>query len=439
MSRRLAFVRALVVCATGLAPMSAFAGVFTVNTTDYMAGAVGTQGGLKAAVAYANANPGTTIQFHIPAAQISAGGYFRIAPPQSQFGIPLVITQSNTVIDATTQTAFTGNTNAAGPEVQLDGQFVAQPQPAGQTNFGSDGFILQNVQNSVVRGFSIVRFSHGLLILGGGYNTVDTNYIGVMPNGTSTAGNYNSGIRIDSGSIDNLIGAYGVGQPNVIGGNYTNGVLLSGGTYFNIIQVNYIGTNASGTVNLGNGKSAVRMDTGAHDNNVGGNTIAFNFGSPVLLFVNAGTGNGVRNNRIYSGQCMPFRIQVAAGEACALLANDAGDADGGQNGQQNIPTIVSAQYTAGTTTIHVTLDSLPNTLFLLDFYASPSRTPVTNLAEQRTVLGWDSVTTDASGHADYTFTTSTNTHLQYVAASASRWFGGGQYETGELTAPYWVP
>ena len=415
-----------------LAPAAAFAGIFTVNTTNYSAPAVGTSGGIKAAVAYANANAGTTIRFQIPLSDpgyVAAGGYFNIVPATGETA--LVVTRSGTIIDASTQTAFTGNTNVNGPEVVLDGQHVASA--ANAPNYGNDGFVLSNVQSVVLRGFVIGNFNHGLVIINGGYNTVDGNFIGVAPSGTAKMRNFQSGVRLDN-TIDNLVGAYIGSQPNVISGNGQHGVLMTNNAWYNIIQLNYIGTNAAGAAGIGNSGNGVRFDNGAHDNNVGGNVIANNGSSNVLAYITAGTVNGVRNNSIYGGGCLAFRVQAAnANGQCFITANDLGDPDTGPNNQQNHPTVTNAVYSGGTTYVSGTLNSTPNTSFILDFYASPGPNAFGQY-EGRTVLGWITATTDSSGNLTFTSTPFTyNATGQFITVSASRWVGAGMYETGEYS------
>ncbi len=418
-----------------LAPAVALAVPFTVNTTNYTAPAVGTTGGLKAAVAYANTHAGTTIQFQIPtsdAGYVAAGGYFRIAPPASEYGHPLIVTMSGTIIDASTQTTLVGNTNTAGPEIYLDGINATQPANPNPALFGNDGFVLANVQSVVVRGFAIGRFNHGITISGGGYNTVDGNYIGVAPSGTSTVGNLQSGVVLDN-SIDNLVGALANTRPNVIGGNKHHGVLMTNNAWYSIVQLNFIGTNAAGA-NLGNVGNGVRFELGAHDNRVGGNVIANNGSSNVLAYITAGTVNSVRNNNIYNGGCLPFRVQAApAGGQCFISANDNLDPDAGPNSQQNHPIITNAIYSGGTTYVTGTLNSLPNTNFLIDFYATPAANALGQY-EGRMVLGTITGTTDASGNFSFTSTPFTyNAYGQYITAAASRWVGAGLYETGEYS------
>ncbi len=434
--RRYAPALCLSTLAAVLAPAVALAVPFTVNTTNYLAPAVGTTGGLKAAVAYANAHAGTTIQFHIPLSDpgyVNPGGYFRIAPPATEYGTQLAVTMSGTIIDATTQTTFTGNTNAAGPEIYLDGYNATHPADPNPANYGNDGFVLANVQNVVLRGFVIGRCNHGITVVGGGYNTIDGNYIGVAPSGTSTVPNLQSGVRLDN-SIDNLVGAYNGSQPNVIGGNRTHGVLMTNSAWYSIVQLNYIGTNASGAAGLGNQGNGVRFELGAHDNRVGGNVIANSGSSNVLAYITAGAVNAVRNNSIYGGGCLAFRVQAApAGGQCFISPNDNLDPDTGPNNQQNHPVVTNAIFSGGTTYVTGTLNSTPNTNFLIDFYATPAAN-AQGQYEGRTVLGWITGTTDAQGNLSFTSTPfAYNAYGQYVTVSASRWVGGGLYETGEYS------
>ena len=428
---------ALVACALAAAPASALAVTFTVNTTNYTAPATPSNtGGIKAAVQYANTHAGTTIAFNIPTSDpgyVAAGGYFRIAPPSSEFNVPLAISQSGTVLDGSTQTAI-ANSNPNGPEIYLDGTAVIHPNdPMG--NYGSDGVVLQAVNNVVVRGLAIGNYNNGILVTGGGYNTIDGNNIGVNATSNGVVGNLHAGVYLYN-TVDNLVGAYNTTQPNLIGGNQ-HGVQIYNGSYFNIVQVNAIGTNLAGTLDLGNLGNGVRIDSAAHDNNVGGNTIAFNHATGVLIYLNAGTVNGVRNNAIYNNRCMAVRIQPTV-TPCANLGNDYQDYDTGPNSRQNRPTITSAVYSGGTLTINATLNSLPNSSFIVDFFATPNLNPEGH-AEGRTPLGYIPVTTDSMGNATFSYQVSYNASTQYITASASHWVGAGQYETSEYADGYHLP
>ncbi len=87
---------------------------------------------LRECIEYANSNPGTTISFNIPTSDSGfqpdpgdGNRWWKISP-----GSPLpAITADNTIIDATTQTANQGNTNTAGPEIEIDGSGAGHTSP----------------------------------------------------------------------------------------------------------------------------------------------------------------------------------------------------------------------------------------------------------------------------------------------------------------------
>ncbi|NIN66029.1 MAG: right-handed parallel beta-helix repeat-containing protein, partial [Anaerolineae bacterium] len=95
----------------------------------------------------------------------------------------------------------------------------------------------------------------------------------------------------------NVIGGDTTAERNVISGNDGYGVLIAGsGTMSNTISGNYIGTDASGSVDLGNVGCGVWIVGGAQANVIGGDTvgerniIAFNDLDGVLVD-GATTGN----------------------------------------------------------------------------------------------------------------------------------------------------
>lgn len=92
----------------------------------------------------------TTVAFNIPLADPGfAGGVFTIKPTYQ-----MVAPGAGTTIDGATQTNFTGDTNASGPEIVLDGsQVVAQ-----NLSLFAPGFVLVEpnctIRNLVINGFN---------------------------------------------------------------------------------------------------------------------------------------------------------------------------------------------------------------------------------------------------------------------------------------------
>ncbi len=103
-------------------------------------------------------------------------------------------------------------------------------------------------------------------------NIVSGNYIGTDTNGTVELSNTYEGVIISSGANNNTIGGSTPGEWNVISSNGSNGVNISGSAAGNIISGNYIGTDASGTLGLGNTSAGVSITDGAQNNIVGGST-----------------------------------------------------------------------------------------------------------------------------------------------------------------------
>jgi hypothetical protein len=92
-------------------------------------------------------------------------------------------------------------------------------------------------------------------------NRVQGNLIGTNAAGTAVLGNSNSGVYISRGD-DNIVGGTQTGASNVISGNIMYGVMIDGGEGLaqrNVVQGNFIGTDVTGNVDLGNGHSGVQV------------------------------------------------------------------------------------------------------------------------------------------------------------------------------------
>jgi titin len=102
-------------------------------------------------------------------------------------------------------------------------------------------------------------------------NVVQGNYIGTDKIGIHPLGNSSGGVTIEYSSADNLIGGTTDTARNIISGNHGSGVQLTGvGTSGNLVQGNYIGTDKTGEVRLGNEGDGVYLETGATGNLIGG-------------------------------------------------------------------------------------------------------------------------------------------------------------------------
>ncbi|WP_284186858.1 cadherin domain-containing protein, partial [Zoogloea oryzae] len=144
------------------------------------------------------------------------------------------------------------------------------------------GVVIYNATNNLIGGTTVASRNvisgntvDGVQIFGASAtgNVVSGNYIGLDATGTVDLGNTNQGVAIFTGATNNTIGGTTAGARNVISGNNGAGVLISdSGTNFNTIAGNYIGTNAAGNAAIGNTQQGVLIDTGS--GNVIGGSVA---------------------------------------------------------------------------------------------------------------------------------------------------------------------
>jgi Right handed beta helix region len=240
---------------------------------------------------------------------VPANGWFTI-----RLRSPLpAVTGRSLRIDATTQTAFSGDTNPAGPEIELDGSGTV-------TGHGVD------LLDSPVRveGFSIVGFpENGIAVHGKAYGAeIAGNYIGVDPSGTRAVANYR-GIFIDGGT-------YAAINNNVISGNTRSGIWsLRGKAY---ASGNRIGTAADGKSPLPNGGSGIFI--GSSWVTLSGNIIAYNGEMGVAA------PHGISDLAVSGGS---IHDNGGLGIDYGLDGDDPLDANF-SSGQPNAPLLISATY-----------------------------------------------------------------------------------------------
>ena len=246
--------------------------------------------------------------------------------------------------------------------------------------------------------------SSGVSLSGAGvtFNTVAGNLIGVNAAGTAALGNARHGVRIGAGASDNTVGGLTAEAGNVISGNTRTGVRLrDAGTSGNVVQGNLIGTDVSGTLDIGNVRYGVRIGEDADDNLVGGilagagNVIAFNGFDGVSIKDASTTSDAILGNSIFSN----VELGIDLTNDHLVAANDAGDGDTGANNLQNFPVLTSAVTGGGFgVTVVGTLDSAANTVFRVEFFSNAACDSSGN-GEGETFLGSETATTDGSGTA----------------------------------------
>ena len=221
--------------------------------------------------------------------------------------------------------------------------------------------------------------SKGIDIYGSGTsaNVVLGNLIGTIADRSAAFPN-TQGVVIEDNATANTIGGTVTGAANVISGNQFYGIHIHGygsGTNDNVVLGNFIGTDKTGTLKLGNAAAGVVIDGGASSNTIGGtvagagNTIAFN-PEGVVLEGAATVDNAIEENSIFGN----------TGLGITLI-------DGPPNHGQPAPHLTSAVSTS-TTTVTGSLTA-PDGVYRLEFFASPNSSPA---AQGETFLGSSSVT-----------------------------------------------
>ena len=427
----------------------ALAATFTVtNTSD--AGA----GSLRQAITDANNAAGAdTITFNVSGAGCDGSGICTIVPAT---GLPTLT--GTVLVDGYTQPGASPNTNAlGGTNAVLKIVLSGAPAAPGLTLNGNAstirGLVINGFLTGIGPGFSTDSKIQGCFIgvdaagqtavfNSWGINGSDgTNLTigGPLPADRNLISGNSVGIRLDRfpgssiqgnligttasgdarlGNIDGLEVALVTGSIAILGnvisanGQVINGVAIavhSTGSPLDrsyLIQGNWIGTDATGTIPLGNDGWGIAMN----DKNITvggtaageGNVIAYNRGG---IIYSPGSGHSpIRGNNIFANE-RAFAGIPGLGIDLGLngvTLNDPGDTDGapGPNDLQNFPIIASAISSLGSTTIHGTLNSLANTTFTVDFYANVACLGrPQGYREGQTYLGEAEVTTDSTGNA----------------------------------------
>jgi hypothetical protein len=190
----------------------------------------------------------------------------------------------------------------------------------------ADGLRLRSsAGGSTVRGLVINRFgSDGIELVGGSDNVIQANYLGTDLTGTRDLGNRYYGVYVNGGA-NNLVGGTGsTSTRNVISGNDGTGVAIRGGTAtLNRVVGNFIGTSSTGQSALGNGTGVV-IDN-APNNQIGDVTP----GAANVISGNGGDGVNIRGTTGTDNRVVGNRIGTdptglrAVGNFHGVLVNGA--------------------------------------------------------------------------------------------------------------------
>ncbi len=257
--------------------------------------------------------------------------------------------------------------------------------------------------NTTVKGISC----RGIDILNGGSNQIYGNFLGVKADGKTPWGDGQEGVYIDSSG--NTIGGTAPADRNVMAGHTFNspfgfagnGVFVdvgSGGN--NTIEGNYIGTDATGTVAVGNTLNGVRLAD--NNNTVVQNLIEYNSGDGVAI---TDSSNNTIKANVITGNTT-YAIEVDSGSEAnqfvdnSIFANGTATSGGaiveqaGVNGGILPPVLASAD---GTTVMGQLPGSTSGTDYTVEFFNNTITDPRGDY-EGQTSLGQFTVSPDGQGN-----------------------------------------
>lgn len=243
-----ALASTLVVSAAAV-PASALVVLPIVVVTAADAGA----GSLRDAISQANANPGPdTIEFRIPGGGVQvitlAANLPSITDPVKIRGYTQPgAAQAGPGTPAALRIVLNASNVAFGLDLQADDSMIA-------------GLVIRGAAGPVAG----APCANDGLCVAGANNVIRGNYIGVGYAGMNPLGNNGGGIEVEGDG--NTIGGPAPEDRNVISANLDSGIAISGA--HNLVQGNLVGTNSAGTAPLGN-------DTGVEITG-DGNTVAAN-------------------------------------------------------------------------------------------------------------------------------------------------------------------
>ena len=275
----------------------------------------------------------------------------------------------------------------------------------------------------IVRGLVINGFGSGGILSGGANTRIEGNFIGTDASGTLQRGNGGAGVTLQG--LNAIVGGATPEKRNLISGNVQGVNVFESGSK---VRGNLIGTKKDGASPLGN---SIGLLVPLSDSTIGGttaseaNTIAFNSSEGVLI-QSTGSGNRILGNSIHSNGRLGIDLDGGTENGTGATANDPKDPDAGANALQNKPGISSAITSPGKVAIKGILNSTPNTTFVVRFFSNPP-----GGEEGKAFVGQRVLKTKANGNAPFETTFAKTVRAgRTVTATAT-----GPEGTSEFSAP----
>jgi titin len=274
---------------------------------------------------------GTVVSANLIGTDVSAtralgngGGIFVSDSPGNRIGGNVISGNKDQGVDILGGNTAASNNLVANNLIGTDGSGT-QALPNG-TGVQVTGAPASTIQSNVISGNSF----GGFLLLGGNIPNdrvlILSNLVGVDLSGERPLGNGRAGIEVFNSTN-------GVVAGNTVAANATGGIVLNGNRPVtgNVVVGNRVGTDAGGTVALGNGgRAGVEVFRGAKFNLIDANLISGNLQDGVAVHDSGTTGNMVQRNLIgltTAGAPLPnglHGVEVANGAAdTRLFGNDA--------------------------------------------------------------------------------------------------------------------
>ena len=337
----------------------------------------------------------------------SVGGAGNVIAANALAGIALLNSPGNRV-----QGNFIGTNSANQADIGNHTYGVLVQDSSGSTIGGTVDDARNVISNNGIDGVTII----GARSTG---NLVVKNFIGTDVGGTHALGNHYAGVAIFNGASKNTIGGVSGSVGNVISGNRNKGVYIAnGGTTGNVLLGNYIGTDRTAMLDVGNASDGVTVTDGASGNFIGstfmgaGNTIAHSTGRGVG--VDSGTNNSILSNAIFANAGLGIDLGNDG-----VTTNDTGDGDAGANNLQNFPVVQSVRTGQFGTIIQGMLNGTPNASILIQFFVSAATDP-TGFGEGEALIATTFVSTDRSGNTTYSVLSPSTVPIgRFITATAT--------------------
>ena len=145
------------------------------------------------------------------------------------------------------------------------------PEESGEGTYpdGGYGVLLRGSDNTISGCVIAGNAVSGIAIDGGSDNVIVGNHIGTDLAGTKAIPNAYGGVEIYDGASNNTIGGTSASLGNLISGNespatdtYSGVDIFGSGTMGNVVEGNFIGTDITGKVALGNANAGVTIEDG---------------------------------------------------------------------------------------------------------------------------------------------------------------------------------